>query len=385
MDVEGTESGASGGGALPRGLRPGTLERARALRKVRDEQYEDVLPYVRFVDDWQGLTRGTLVVGGATVPGYPGIPRILRLDSGIREQFDGGAFFVEDKVDGYNVRVFREGDRVLAATRGGLVCPFTTDRLPDLLDCSVLADDPDLVLCGEVAGPDNPYMEGTPPDIDRDVRFFLFDIGRRGERGFLPHREKMRLVERYGLPAARVYGRFDRDEHAPVRDLLARLNEEGREGVVLKEDGPRDRRAKYVTSNSSVYDIGVGSESLLQLAPEYFTGRILRLALFLDEVGLSPDDDLRRRLGDALLAGVVDKVRQYQAEGRVYHTYRCRFRQEPNARRFLRHMERVLGHVHVTGHRLTREGEYWLLEFDKELPRMTSLLQHIFGGGSVFD
>jgi putative ATP-dependent DNA ligase len=155
--------------------------------------------------------------------------------------------------------------------------------------------------------------------------------------------------------------------------------------VVLKEDAPRDRRAKYVTSDSSVYDIGVGSEGLLQLPPEYFTGRILRLVLFLDEIGRAPDDDLHRRLGRAFLGGVLDKVHQHRDEGRVYHTYRCRFREEHNARRFLAHMERVLGHVHVTAHRLNREGDYWLLEFDKELPRMTSLLRHIYGGGSVYD
>lgn len=368
-----------------RGLRPGLLERAREQRKVRDETFDDAVPYERFIDDWQGVVRGTIAIGDAIVPGYPSIPRILRLDPGIREFF-GAPFFAEEKIDGYNVRIFRHGDRVLAATRGGLLCPFTTDRLPDLVDTRVLADEPDLVLCCEVAGPDNPYMEGCPPDIHHDVRLWLFDIGRRGEQGFLPHAARMRLVERYALPTVRDFGRFGGADLPRLRELMVRLNEEGREGVVLKEDAPRDRRAKYVTSNSAVYDVDVGSESMLQLAPEYFTGRILRLALFLDELGLPPDADLRSRLGAAFLEGVSAKVRQYRAEGRVYHTYRCRFREERSARRFLAHMQRVLGHAHVSGRRLERDEDgRWLLEFDKELPRMTGLFHHLFGGGAVFD
>lgn len=367
-----------------RGLRPGLLERGREQRKVRDEVFDGTLPYERFVDEWRGVARGTIVLGDAIVPGYPSIPRILRLDPGLREHF-AAPVFVEDKVDGYNVRIFRHGDGLLAATRGGLLCPFTTDRLPDLLDTRIFGDHPDLVLCGEVAGPDNPYMEGCPPDIRHDVRLWIFDIGRRGQPEFLPHAEKLHLGERYALPLAHVYGRFGTDDLLALRDLLVRVNEEGREGVVLKEDAPRDRRAKYVTSNSSVYDVGVGSESLLQLAPEYFTGRILRLVLFLDEAGLDPDDELHARLGRAFLGGVVAKVRQYRTEGRVYHTYRCRFREERNARAFLDHMQRVLGHAHVSFRNLDHRDGRWLLEFDKELPRMTGLFHHLFGGGTVFD
>jgi len=35
--------------------------------------------------------------------------------------------------------------------------------------------------------------------------------------------------------------------------------------------------------------------------------------------------------------------------------------------------------------RLEKEADWFVLEFDKEYPRMTSLLQHYLSGGIVFD
>ncbi len=66
----------------------------------------------------------------------PKIGRLLRLDSGVRAQFHQ-SFSVEDKVHGYNVRVSSRRGRVLAVIRQGRICPFTTDRIHDLVDTRV--------------------------------------------------------------------------------------------------------------------------------------------------------------------------------------------------------------------------------------------------------
>ena len=68
---------------------------------------------------------------------------------GLRQQFPG-YFWAEEKMDGYNVRVARVGDRVVAITRGGYLCPFTSDRLPDLLDLTIFEQHPDLIPCAEI-------------------------------------------------------------------------------------------------------------------------------------------------------------------------------------------------------------------------------------------
>ena len=170
-----------------------------------------------------------------------------------------------------------------------------------------------------------------------------------------------------------------------MRDLLMRLTEEGREGVVMKEDSARDHRAKIVTSYSCIDDIRGTIDHLRDLPAEYFTGRVLRLALFLEEQSEQRLDDLRQQLGSAFLDGLFRAIEQSKRENRVYHTHRCRFRDRENARRLLKRMKQAVGHLHVSERRLEKVGDFYVLEFDKLHAGMTGLLGHVLGGGLVFD
>ncbi len=359
------------------------LHEAVAHKKARREKYER-WEFLRLTDKFHGAARGSVCIEGKVLYGYPSIGRILRLETGLQHQFRA-PFWVEEKVDGYNVRVARIGDDVLAFSRGGFICPFTTDRAADLADLRILDEHPDLVLCAEVAGPDQPYISGHPPYIQEDVQLFVFDIMRVGQPSYLPQHEKHELLKRYGLPAVQHYGRFNTNQVSEMRDLLMRLTEEGREGVVMKEDSPRDHRAKIVTSYSCVDDIRGTVDHLRDLPAEYFTGRVLRLALFLDEQGEQRVDELRQQLGTAFLDGLFHAIEQSKQEHRVYRTHRCRFRDPENARRLLKHMKRADGHLHVTERKLEKAGQYYVLEFDKLHAGMSGLLGHVLGGGLVFD
>lgn len=359
-------------------------EEALQQRKGRRMHYAG-LDYVRMTDALGPLCRGAVLFDHGTVHGYPRIGRILNLRTGLAEQFSGPVW-IEEKVDGYNVRVIRVGDRPLALTRGGFVCPFTTDRLPDLMDTSIFDDDPDLVVCAEVAGPGTPYMEGSPPFIERDVELFVFDLMHWDRAGFLSQDEKRMRVERYGLPTVGMYGRFERSDLEAIRALLVRLDAEGREGVVLKEEGDDGHRAKYVTSASSIEDIRVTAYNIRDLPPEYFTNRILRLALFLEEQGLEESPKLSRDLGAAFLDGLRGAIRQYDREHKVYQTFECRFRERENARRLMDHLEQTTGRqVQVNQRELRQEGDYWVLEFERVYPAMNGLLNHLLTGGLIFD
>lgn len=359
------------------------IEEAVRRRKARRERYA-ATDYIRLTDDFHGFLRGTVVLNGTTVWGYPSIGRILTLRTGLEEQFEA-PFWAEEKIDGYNVRIFRHGEEILALSRGGFICPFTTDRIRDLMDVRIFDDHPELVVCAEVAGPDNPYMMGAPPFIAEDVRLFVFDIARLNAQGFLAHDEKAGLIAQYGLPAIPTFGRFTKEQWPEIRDLLLQLNEQGREGVVFKEDSPRQRRCKYVTSNSSMQDIHATAHNMLQLPPEYFTHRILRLALFMQEEGIERDSALYQRLGQAFLDGLFDAVEQFKGEHRVYSTHRCRLHHKENAERLLAHMKRVSGHMQISVRRLEWENGYYVLEFDKIFPHMTGLFGHLLKGGLVFD
>jgi len=364
-------------------MAPTPLDEAIAHNKAHSEDHAG-REYLRLTDDFHGTPRGSVVIQGRVIYGYPSIGRILRLDTGLAHQFQA-PFWVEEKVDGYNVRILRLEDDVLALTRGGFVCPFTTDRLPDLIDLRIVEDHPGLVLCAEVAGPEQPYVSGHPPFIREDVQLFLFDIMQEGRPGYLPQREKYRLVERYGLPTVGRFGRHTPDQPEALHELVRQLDREGREGVVMKEDSDRDHRAKYVTSYSCVDDIRATVDHLRDLPPEYFTGRIMRLALYLDEAGEAEVEDLREELGSALLDGLFSSIDQSRRENRVFRRHRCRFRHLENAKRLLKHLKRADGHLHVAERRLEREGDYYVLEFDKLHAGMTGLLGHVLGGGLVFD
>jgi putative ATP-dependent DNA ligase len=340
--------------------------------------------YLRFVDKFRGVPEGTVVIDDAVIWGYPKIGRILWLDTGVPAQFQG-PFWAEEKIDGYNVRIFRLGDDLLAFTRRGYLCPFTTDRLPDLLNVRVFDDHPGIVLCAEVAGPENPYNEGAPAFIREDVQSFVFDLMEQNRPGFLSHRDKINLLQAYGLPGVSQLGRFQSSDLEQLKALLLRLDEDGREGVVLKEDAVGDKRVKYITGSINISDIRVSEGSMRQLPAEFFMHRVLRLVLFMEQQGIEPTPAVYRDLGESMVDGAHRAIEQFRREHRVYHRFRCRFRRRGNAELMMQSMSRLLGSAQVRQQRLEKKGDHYLLEFDKILPKTTGMLKYLLGGGVLFD
>jgi len=232
-----------------------TLDDALDRGKAVDGEF-DGLRYTRLMDDIRQVPKGSVVLDdGRVIPGYPSIARIQALNPGLAKQFDG-PFWAEEKLDGFNVRIFRYQDGCYALSRGGFICPFATDRLEDLFDDTVLRDNPDLIACVEIVGPGNPYLEGHSPQVQDDVDLFLFDFMVCNEEGFLPQKERMQLVENYQLQPAEIFGRFEPGDIEAIRDLIIDLDEQGKEGLVLKPEHA-EQRAKYVTGRSNIYDMSV--------------------------------------------------------------------------------------------------------------------------------
>ncbi|MBP8198503.1 MAG: RNA ligase [Chromatiaceae bacterium] len=358
---------------------PEALERHKARWEAHGDRR-----YLRLTDDFRGYPKGTLAWRGHLIPGYPRIGRIFRLEQGLAQQFTG-PFWMEEKIDGFNVRVFCSDGEMLALSRGGYVCPFATDRVPDFIPPALFEAHPDLVLCAELAGPDNPYTQGGPSFITQDVQLFVFDMMRLGQPGFLPQAERWELCEAFALPTARTFGRFRAADWPAVLGVVEQLDAEGREGAVFKEEAPGGHRTKFVTAWSGVYDIAVRAEDTVELPGDFFTGRILRLALYLDEAGRVPDDRLHRDLGRAFLEGLGRSVALFKHDGHVFHNFRCRFRHRENAIAFMAHLRAILGHTHLAQRRLEEEGGYWVLEFEKEVPKLTGLLHQLFRGASLLD
>ncbi|WP_019590147.1 MULTISPECIES: RNA ligase [unclassified Thioalkalivibrio] len=365
-----------------------TLNNAVEAGRASAQEYAG-LHYHRLLEAVDGHPRGSVVLpGGRVLPGYPSIARIQSLEAGLHRQFVA-PFRAEEKIDGFNVRILREGDAVYAFSRGGFVCPFATDRVPDFVDTTIFEAEPDLILCAEIAGPDTPYLEGSSAQVERDVELFVFDMMRRDRPGFLPHAEREALERAHRLPHAQRHGRFSPQDVDALRELVLKLDARSVEGLVLKEEDG-DRRAKYVTGRSCINDIRVCGNQLLDLPPEYFTHRLMRLAIFLTEHARTGDPEIERELGRAFLEGVGDAVQSGRETGHVGHPYRCRFRARANAERFIQHMRATGGrHVRIdpaspqpeTGE---REG-YWRVDLERRFDRMTGTLASALRGDSQFD
>lgn len=345
------------------------------------KRHDGGLRYTRLEDGVRPYPQGSVrLPDGSVVPGYPSIGRVRSLERELPMHFSG-PFQAEEKMDGYNVRIFRHGDELYGLSRGGFVCPFTTDRLPDLLDPAIFQDEPDLVLCAEVAGPETPYMEGSPPDVTEDVALFVFDMTRRGPPAFLPYDEKVERLERYGLPSVRRFGEFHPDTLEPLRELILEIDREGREGLVLKSEDDGGTRAKYGASRANIVDIRLMASALLDVPPEYFTNRLLRTAVFMMEHELEADPEVERELGSAFLTGLMDAVRQARTEGTVGHPFRCRFRKRDNALWLMDFLAESGGaRTRFADDVPRREGDYWVVEFERIQARMTGTLRQIFDG-----
>lgn len=365
-------------------------EQLAAARKAHCLKKRDELGlrYMRYADDFHRVPRGTIVIGDRIIPGYPHIGRVFALKRGIENHFDG-AIHVEEKIDGYNVRIVAVDGRLLAFTRSGIVCPFTSDRLPDLLDLDAALglwrERPELVLCAEVAGPDNPYIDATTPRVSEDIGLFVFDFLLAGRPEYMPLDQRDELIERYHLPRVQRFGRFTAADVDRLRAIVCELEDEGAEGIVMKTlDGKR--RLKYVTPSSAIR--AVRSDAVLEweLPGEFYVHRIVRLAICLRELGLRErDHSLAIELGEAMLEGFEQGLDDLVATGEVAKTFRFKVRDPQSADRLLEVINRGARTVRVREVERRTEDGYTHVTFRKRFIRSTSMLADLLDGRAITD
>lgn len=274
----------------------------------------------------RGVLRGTLDFPSQdnlierTIPGFPQIQRVYRLKEGVERLFGNDIFFAEEKLDGYNVRIFKHQGFLLAATRGGFICPFTTEwasiwRNDKNLE-SFFRDFPEHVLCGEVIG-DNPYNWQRDPNMSPGAHFFIFEI-LAPDGSFLPPETRYRIISDYGLPGIPKMGQYSAAQIEKLYELLRDLNDRGREGVVLK-DAQGEKRLKFVTPTTDLQDLKEALQIGFDLSSGFFFNRYLRACVFIKELGLN-QEEYARRIGCAFLDGCPESESFVRA-GKKYTIY----------------------------------------------------------------
>lgn len=353
---------------------------AGVIETMREGPFE----WLRFADDFKGVDRGTVILQDRWVFSYPHIPRLTSLVGGIR-RFINRPFFVEEKIDGYNIRVVWYEGQLLAFTRGGYLCPFSMDRLPDFISPEFLEDYRDAVLVIEVAGPDNPYIEVSPPNIQEDIQMYVLDV--MEEDAFWDPERRYHVLKTYNLQQPRRWGPFSPDQPAAVLDVLSLLDQEKIEGMVLKEPTPwvGHRAYKYYTPHATLRDLEVDSDLLFELPPEFFLSRIQRIGIALCEMNQPPDDTFYSELGKGLLEGFFRVVSRYPEIRHVSHTFRVRVHDEKTVDKLLEHFARSrVVRVRTLERRIGEDGLLHVT-FEKIYQKATSILNDWMKGSTIIE
>lgn len=256
------------------GISVGRLERMLG-RIVRSSDWPEPR-LMRFDKAVSGVEAGTVVFeDGEIVYGYPKIRRAMMLDPAIRRHFSGGVL-VEEKMNGHNVRVARVGGKTIALTRGGFVCPYSTEVAEGQIPAGVFDDHPAIVLCGEMVGPKNPYV---PKDVysAEAMDFILFDVSRKGKRDMEGSKAAHAIAEEYGVKAVRLFGEFAAEKAAgEIREIVEDLGSRGREGVVIKDPENLNSPMKYTSSESNCRDLEFAFRYYNDYGQDFFFSRVVR-------------------------------------------------------------------------------------------------------------
>ncbi|MEB3862087.1 MAG: RNA ligase [Desulfurococcales archaeon] len=311
------------------------LARARSLlesKSTRVMRYRGIR-YITLRRDLAGHYEGTaILIDEATgeyrvVEGYPHIKRVLLLSKAVPQHFIDEVI-VEEKMDGHNVRVIMFKGMILALTRGGYICPYTTHKLNHKYRRQVesLLDDlgHDAVIAGEVVGMENPYTRYHYPEAPH-WDYFVFDIFKDGIP--LPVASRRELVDKHGLRNVPVHGRYRKEDWQSILETARSLEDLGREGIILKDPLYRVEPLKYTTSYINVRDIKEGMLYPFDEGHTFIFPRVLRQMFKAIEEEWS-EDELKRQaalLGEAILLPAVEGIRRFMAEGKLAEEFTLTF------------------------------------------------------------
>lgn len=337
LDVE----KVSGSLDIPQHRITGAIER-KTIQYVRGKK-----DLFRFDKPISGIEGGTCIFLDPfdIVRGFPKIPRALMLHPGIMQHFSScKKVAVEEKMNGYNVRIALIDDELAGITRGGLVCPYTTEKVKELVGRDLLDEYPDMMICGEMVGPDNPYVPKSIYNIE-SLEFFIFDIREKLTGKPMPVMNRRDLVDEYGLRSVRLFGEYNiENAHDEVARVIQDFGTSLNEGVVIKDPEMIIAPVKYTSSMSNCQDLRYAFEYYNDYGRDFFFPRVCREAYQAVEWNETEEEMKERckRLGESILLPMIRTIKKKKEGGRITEAVQIRVRDLSTAREFEEHL-RLLG------------------------------------------
>ncbi len=351
-------------------------------KSVRRMNYKDIVYFV-LKREFEGYPEGTSILYSEgseprVVPGYPPIKRILILETAVKKHFKD-IFVVEEKMNGYNVRLVFYNGEVLALTRGGFICPYTTHRISESLSSTTkkeIASLENAVIYGEVVGIENPYTRYRYPEAPF-FTYFVFDIMLNGV--FIPIDDRRKLVDELALKNVREIARLHPENTGKLYEIIDNLEEEAREGVVLKDPLNRTLPLKYTTSATNIGDIREGMRFFFDEGRTYIFPRVLREIFVAFERGRRYWDKSRaEKLGESLVYPSLNCIEKVSRGKICSEEFVLRMSDKDVLEEFIEYMHKI--GILVVLESLWKEGSFYVAKFLK--PKKTfSIAKNILETG----
>lgn len=359
------------------------LEERGILKRafVKHPFFGDIIEAFRIDKKFGIYEEGTVVVkssnGLKVFRGFPKIKRILYLESGLKKHFGMKKIALEEKMNGYNVRIVKIGERIYAITRRGLICPYTTEKAREKIPADFFDEFPDYMLCCEAIGNASPYV----PDyygID-GLEFFLFDIREGKTNRPMSVSERKEIAERYGIKMVEILLETSPENINDIKKVVEDLNKREREGIVFKELEMLLPPLKYTTSFSNCSDLSYAFKNFEEYGRDFLLARIVREAFqafeFQDSINI---EERYYRLGRAILSSTIESIKKVWEGKEVTEEIRLKFSDEDVLELFKMHLKLV--GVNLKELERKRIGEKIEVKFERTMRATTDKIRSLLEG-----
>jgi putative ATP-dependent DNA ligase len=292
------------------------------------------------------IESGTMICLGNEiniVRGFPKIRRTLMLSPSLEEHFPREVA-IEEKMNGYNVRIAQINDKIVSFTRGGYICPYTTKKANQIMDLTdFFHENSQMVICGEMVGTDNPYVSHYYPEIGK-LGFRIFDIREKNTNLPLQIWAKRKLLDKYDLPSVHLFGVYQPDEAVDeVKRIIKKLGAENREGVIIKDYKMQITPLKYTSSQAHTSELEYAFSYPFDLGRAFFFSRVIREGFQSYEMRESEEEIQRRaqRIGESILYPMLDTIKLVSHYNTAAEEVVIEVESKEEAEKFIEHLHNL--------------------------------------------